>query len=405
QTRSLLNLATIEGFQIDNRGLRTFVVGIDISIQIYACLAARNGDQVSALETLFYQLSKLSKAPVTAVFVFDGPGRPNIKRGVQFTHRSTWLTAHLKVLITAFRYHYHEAPGEAESELSRLNELGAIDAVMTEDSDALVFGAKCIIRTLGPSVEDDCLVYRAESIESSGIQLSKGGLLFYVLLAGGDYNPGGVPGCGPAIAHALAKNSVNLGTQLLAILGTYTGAKLDTWLDRWRDALCLELQTNASGQLKKCYPKIVAEIPDTFPDISIARMYLEPISSWSPQFAGITPDSSLWLPSEPSVPEISTFCRNNFGWNGDDLLKKFRNNLWFGVAFRMFSSVLSHLSPRMYHNRLSFISSVMFCKTGRICSLHRQQMPSCSKSSKRIKMMAANRVWNTFGRTSPSATL
>ncbi|KAJ7742009.1 hypothetical protein DFH07DRAFT_964777 [Mycena maculata] len=184
------------------------------------------------------------------------------------------------------------------------------------------------------SVEDDCLVYKVEHIKPSGIQLSKGGLLLYVLLAGGDYNPGGVPGCGPKIAHALAKDSANLGTQLLAILSTYSGVKLEARLNHWRDALQSELQTNASGQLTKHYPKIAAEIPDTFPDISIAHM----LSSWSPQFAGITPNSSLWVSSEPSVPDILMFCCNTFGWNGNDLLKKFKNNLWSGVAFRMFSS-------------------------------------------------------------------
>ncbi|KAJ7747957.1 hypothetical protein DFH07DRAFT_923711 [Mycena maculata] len=181
-------------------------------------------------------------------------------------------------------------------------------------------------------------VYQAEHIESSSIQLLKGRLLLYVLLAGGDYNPGGVTGCGPTIVHALSKNSVNLGTQLLTILSTYTGAKLETQLDRWHDVLRLELQTNASGQLTKCYPKMAAEIPDTFPDVSIARMYLKPLSSWSPQFTGITPDSLLWVPTQPSVPEIGIFCCNTFGWNDNDLLKKFKNNLWSRVAFRMFSS-------------------------------------------------------------------
>ncbi|KAJ7757750.1 PIN domain-like protein [Mycena maculata] len=152
QIRSLLNLAMIEGLQINNRGLQTFVVGIlgifylrfsnaifiSFSVQIYACLAARNGDQAGALETLFYQLFNLSRAPVTAVFVFDGPGRPNIKWGVQFTHPSVWLVAQME-----------QAPGEAEYELWYLDELGAIDAVITEDSDTLVFGAKCIICSLG----------------------------------------------------------------------------------------------------------------------------------------------------------------------------------------------------------------------------------------------------------------
>lgn len=39
-----------------------------------------------------------------------------------------------------------QAAGEAEAELAKMNELGVIDAVLTEDSDALVFGAQVVIR-------------------------------------------------------------------------------------------------------------------------------------------------------------------------------------------------------------------------------------------------------------------
>ena len=39
-----------------------------------------------------------------------------------------------------------QAAGEAEAELARMNYLGFIDAVLTEDSDALMFGARVIIR-------------------------------------------------------------------------------------------------------------------------------------------------------------------------------------------------------------------------------------------------------------------
>ena len=37
-------------------------------------------------------------------------------------------------------------PGEAEAELAMLNRFGAIDAVLTSDSDCIVFGAHCILR-------------------------------------------------------------------------------------------------------------------------------------------------------------------------------------------------------------------------------------------------------------------
>jgi 5'-3' exonuclease len=42
----------------------------------------------------------------------------------------------------------HQAPGEAEAELAKLNAVGLVDAVFTSDSDALVFGARCVIRRL-----------------------------------------------------------------------------------------------------------------------------------------------------------------------------------------------------------------------------------------------------------------
>jgi Holliday junction resolvase YEN1 len=46
---------------------------------------------------------------------------------------STWLTA-------------WQAPGEAEAELAALSKLHLVDAIITEDSDAVVFGATTILR-------------------------------------------------------------------------------------------------------------------------------------------------------------------------------------------------------------------------------------------------------------------
>ena len=52
----------------------------------------------------------------------------------------------------SFRLNYWrlllQAPGEAEAELAQLNKLGIIDAVLTDDGDALVFGAETVITTL-----------------------------------------------------------------------------------------------------------------------------------------------------------------------------------------------------------------------------------------------------------------
>jgi Holliday junction resolvase YEN1 len=45
-----------------------------------------------------------------------------------------------------------QAPGEAEAELAVMNRQGKIDAVMSDDVDALLFGATCLLRKCLPPV-------------------------------------------------------------------------------------------------------------------------------------------------------------------------------------------------------------------------------------------------------------
>lgn len=52
----------------------------------------------------------------------------------------------MQEIITAFGFEWMRAPGEAEAELGNLWRRGIIDAVVSDDVDALVFGAGYIIR-------------------------------------------------------------------------------------------------------------------------------------------------------------------------------------------------------------------------------------------------------------------
>ncbi|KAJ7934436.1 PIN domain-like protein [Mycena leptocephala] len=336
-TRSLLNLATIEGFQSNNRGRRTLVVGVDISIRINAIVTAlqaanafnpgRRG-QTLVLEKLFYQLCNFLLAPLTLVFVFDGPGRPPVKRGTRVIYRPMWLIQHLKTMIAAFGFHTYDAPGEAEAELAQLNKNGEIDCIITEDSDAFLFGAQCVIRTMGPSVQHSSLVFTSESIENTAaVSLYRDGLILCALLLGGDYDSG-LTGAGITISQALS--AAGFGKDLIDILKAFKGTDLDGRLTVWRNKLRNELRTNSSGRLPRCQPKLAESIPDTFPDIHVAEL--------SPGFTGPKPNPNLWLPIEPSIPRLSTFCSTFFSWNGNELLKKLASNLWPGVVFRMISS-------------------------------------------------------------------
>ncbi|KAJ7181820.1 hypothetical protein C8R46DRAFT_1210130 [Mycena filopes] len=196
-------------------------VGVDISIRIRAVIAALQyaniyhpgvAGQTLALQKIFYQLCNFSSAPVTLVFVFDGPGRPSMKRGTTVVHHPLWLIDHLKTMIKAFWYHFYDAPGEAEAELAHLNASGRIDAVITEDSDAFL-----------ASPQDSSLMYAIDSLENTDtVSLDRAGLVLCALLLGGDY-AAGILGIGSHIARELAAHG--FGTELVKILKSTQGSE------------------------------------------------------------------------------------------------------------------------------------------------------------------------------------
>ncbi|RDB18806.1 Flap endonuclease GEN 1 [Hypsizygus marmoreus] len=313
--QSLLHLATNEGY-LRNRAKRCLMLGVDMSIWIDNCQAAFQGATLHThagenpeLRAFFFKLCRYLKLPVVLVFVLDGPEHPSIKRG-------------------------QAAPGEAEAELAKLNSLGLIDAILTDDSDALVFGGELSYDF------DRVILYNADAIKySDGVKLSRGGLLLFALLVGGDYDDG-IEGCGATTARALAQ--CGFGDDLLEAAMSRSPPKLQEFLSGWREKLRSELRFNSCGLLRCRNPGIAEKITDEFPDLTIMNNYLAPLTSWSPSQPGHqVPSAAGWRAREPSIQRITAFCLQRFGWDRDaEIVKRFRTNLWEGVAFRMLCSPL-----------------------------------------------------------------
>ncbi|KAF8057456.1 PIN domain-like protein [Lyophyllum atratum] len=307
--RGLVTKANNDRRISSNPKRRYLVLGVDMNQAAFqaAGLHTHAGENPE-LRVFFFKLCRYLKLPVVLVFVPDGTGRPSIKRGRSVRTQPPWMAEYVQELVSAFGFYTHQAPGEAEAELAKLNSLGMIDAILTDDSDTLVFW-----RLPGSSDFDRILVYTADSIQhSDGVRLSRGGLLLFALLAGGDYDPG-IGGCGCMTARALA--ACGFGDSLLEAATSMSGMGLQNWLHGWRLNLKYELQSNSQGHLKHRSPKFHGRLPLT----SLNSMFYTPICIRS-RHGHQSPQTLFQMLLTGKV--------------------RFRAELWEGIAFRMFCSPL-----------------------------------------------------------------
>lgn len=109
-----------------------------------------------------------------------------------------------------------EAPGEAEAECAALWRWGLVDLVVTEDVDALMFGAGRVARESGAGEgkrRGAVVVY--EDVGGK-VGLDRDGLVLVAMMSGGDYLPAGIPNCGPKIA-------VEVHSRVCLVLGADSG--------------------------------------------------------------------------------------------------------------------------------------------------------------------------------------
>lgn len=257
---------------LSSRDRQTKRIAIDVAIWSFQCEAAQGGDNAS-LRTFYARLCRLANAGVRAVFVFDGPDKPSYKRGKR-THASRIDHTALKTLVELFGYMVWQAPGEAEAECAYLQMSGYVDAVLSDDVDALIFGAtrvyRCWAAVLGPGSLSSkslnhTLCYTREAVEEK-CGLTRSGLILVALLAGGDYHPAGVPRCGIKTAVEIAK--AGFGDSLLQNLDE---------IDEWKRTLAYALKINSENRFRQKHKAL--RIPDSFPNLEILKYYTHPVVS------------------------------------------------------------------------------------------------------------------------------
>ncbi|KAJ7188472.1 PIN domain-like protein [Mycena filopes] len=336
ESRSLASLA-VDAFEKNASGRRGLRVGVDVSLWIHQVASKMSGGPElganPALRTLFFRLCALAEWPIIPLFVFDGRKRPKVKRGSKMGKSGSLpLAQPMKDMLAAFGMQWCEAPGEAEAELACLNQEGIIDAIVTDDCDVLIFGGNTILRNSsldlsgnkanpaldanGKASKHHVMVYTAESVRASGF--TRGALLLFALLAGGDYHSG-IPNVGKVIASGLAR--CGFGERLLDAFERFNAHQLNQFLVGWRAELNTELRTNSQGHLKQ---RSSLTIPPDFPDLQVLANYATPVRNNNVGGRTIRDNCEI------SIPALVGFCEAKFTEWGHRaaIIKRFRTLLW-----------------------------------------------------------------------------
>ncbi|KAJ3722658.1 hypothetical protein C8R42DRAFT_667502 [Lentinula raphanica] len=344
QSVTTLTALSLTKFNSTSRGYR---IGIDASIWFFHAEYGKEGENPE-LRTLFFRCAQLLSQGFLPLFVFDGPLRPDIKRGKRINKSAHKLVTGMQAIIEAFGFEYRTAPGEAEAELAFLNRVGIIDGILSDDVDNFLFGAHTVVRNHSSthagakSAIEKAKVYTYTLPHPAFPDFGREELIFIALCSGGDYGTG-LDNCGIKISYGLARAGFGKSLCQAALNHLEESAELKDFVRQWKKHLAHELKTNASGFLPRKSPKLASAIPETFPDIKVLLAYLRPVTSESLGRSERYDDllvgrgsSDGWLKKDPSLPMLAEKCEFYFEWGFmESIIKRFRTVIFQGVALRI----------------------------------------------------------------------
>ncbi|KAL3829619.1 hypothetical protein ACJIZ3_018421 [Penstemon smallii] len=218
--------ARFEGFDF----LRNKRVAVDLSYWIVQHETAIKGytRKPHIRLTFFRTINLFSKFGAYPVFVLDGTpsplksqariarffkssgielsSLPEAEEGVSFerNHAFRKCVEECVELLELLGMPVLKAKGEAEALCAQLNREGHVDACITSDSDAFLYGAHCVIKRIQPNSKEPFECYNISDIEV-GLGLKQKHLIAISLLVGSDHDLNGIMGIGLETAVRFVK--------------------------------------------------------------------------------------------------------------------------------------------------------------------------------------------------------
>jgi 5'-3' exonuclease len=184
-------------------------------------------------------------------------------------HVTRSLIEQTKELLDLLGIPHITAPYEADAQCAYYNQIGAVDTVITEDSDVFLFGATSICSNIFSRDDNDHPeIYTMKNIEST-MKLDRSKLIQLGYLLGGDYTDG-VRNCG--IVNAM--ECVVYFHNEKEVLEENISTSLHDFANWVRD---LTIPEKGSFEDKIFKQKVKFVLPMSFPEDKIMNAYISPI--------------------------------------------------------------------------------------------------------------------------------
>lgn len=265
-------------------------------------------------KVILWRMLRLLRLNIQLLFVWDGLRKPGKSRrggfGGGLLDRK--IIERLHRLFDRLGIPHHRAPGEAEAECARLQRLGVVDAVWSDDGDSFMFGCGTLVKAhkerdergggQQQRVADSIRVYHATTIREQ-LGLDADSLVLFALLAGGDYELAGLKGCGVQIARRIARVEVGLARELAI------ARKED--LPIWRMRLREVLRAHGRGAV---------EVPESWPAWKVLEGYRHPAISTDEQLRDLRGLRNGW-DWEIDLQMLRTELRERYNFQTREFLK------------------------------------------------------------------------------------
>ncbi|ROW05620.1 hypothetical protein VSDG_00129 [Cytospora chrysosperma] len=235
EDEKIVNLFELASNHVRDTG-RPYRIAVDTPYWMFKNLSEEKAQAIRATsqrasnpndKAILYRMMRFAIHGIQVVLVFDGNRKPH-KRGKKGCAEASKIRPLLKETAEKLGIPWWQAPAEAEAECARMQQLGIVDAVFSEDSDTFMFKGETLIRF---HLEENhkksnthVLIYRMSDIKHKLPGTEWKNLVLFAAVVGGDYAMKGLPGCGPKVALDAARHGFGV-----SLVDAFNNKRLNEW--------------------------------------------------------------------------------------------------------------------------------------------------------------------------------